>query len=226
MIIKIIGLGGIGSVLSEKISRFLNYSMNEESIYITLIDGDSYEPKNLARQEFVELGNKAKMKSKELNFKYDGIQFDFIEQFINEENISEMIMSDDIVFCCVDNHKTRNIINNHCKNLQDTVLISGGNELTDGNVQIYIRKEGSDVTPSLTDYHPEIENPTDKSPEEMSCEELSHSAPQLFFTNLSVAAIMCWGFYNYLQGKTDISEVYFDMLEMASDAKIRKVKTA
>ena len=226
MIIKIIGLGGIGSVLSEKLSRFLNYSMEEEPIYITLVDGDSYEPKNLSRQEFVELGNKAKVKAKELNFKFENIQFDFVDNFINEENISEIIKTDDIVFICVDNHKSRNIINSYCKTLQNIVLISGGNELTDGNVQIYVREEGSDITPSLTDYHPEISNPTDKTPEEMSCEELSQSAPQLFFTNFSVAAIMCWAFYNYMQGNTNISEVYFDMLEMASDAKVRKVKTA
>ena len=46
------------------------------------------------------------------------------------------------MFLCVDNHKSRMIINNYCKQLNDVILFSGGNEFTDGNVQIYVRKEG------------------------------------------------------------------------------------
>ena len=51
----------------------------------------------------------------------------------------------------------------------------------------------------MTDYHPEIENPLDKSPDEMSCEELSHAEPQLYFTNFMVAGHMCSAFYNIIE---------------------------
>ena len=126
---------------------------------------------------------------------------------------------------CVDNHKSRMIVNNYCKNLKDVTLISGGNELTDGNVQVYLRRNGSDKTPDLAAYHPEIGNPDDKLPDEMSCEELSKSEPQLYFTNLGVATIMCWSFYNVMiRSKLEASEVYFDITNMNTLAQRRALK--
>ena len=117
------------------------------------------------------------------------------------------------------------IVSNYSNNLTDVTLISGGNDLIDGNVQIYIRQNGSDITPDLCSYHPEIANPDDKLPEEMSCEELALSEPQLYFTNLGVATIMCWAFYNVVvKGEYEKSEVYFDITQMASNAKARIVK--
>jgi hypothetical protein len=60
----------------------------------------------------------------------------------------------------------------------------------------------------------------------MSCEELSNSAPQLYFTNLGVATIMCWAFYNaIIRGKFLKSEVYFDITTMTADSKSRTLKT-
>ena len=75
----------------------------------------------------------------------------------------------------------------------------------------------------MTEYHPEIEFPEDKSPEDMSCEELSKSEPQLLITNLTVATIMCWALYSLHTGKdvTKHGEVYFDIVTMATSAKIR-----
>jgi hypothetical protein len=117
------------------------------------------------------------------------------------------------------------IINNYCKTLNNVMLISGGNELTDGNAQLYVKEGGEDKTPDLCAYHPEIANPDDRLPEEMSCEELSQSAPQLYFTNLGVATLMCWLFYNaFVNKEYDRSEVYFDILTMSADAKIRVTK--
>lgn len=226
MDIKIIGLGGIGSVLSEKIGRFLNFSTRENN-HIMLIDGDSYEVKNFERQEFFQLGSKAEVKRSELSLKFDRIQFSHYNKYVNESNIKELILEKDIIFVCVDNHKTRKLISDFCSKLNDIILISGGNELTDGNVQIYIRKEGKDLTPKITDYHPEIQDPKDKSPEDMSCEELSKSQPQLFFTNFTVAAIMCWVFFKIINGVIPTeSDVYFDINTMAVSAKTRKVKAA
>jgi len=223
MNIVIIGLGGVGSILSERLSRFLNYSRDERS-RILLVDGDTYEMKNYERQEFSQLGNKAEIKSVELQMIYPNMSYEAFPSYVNEGNLIEVIKDNAIVFLCVDNHKTRMIVSRYCQNLQNVTLISGGNEFTDGNVQIYIRKGGVDLTPDLCAYHPEIANPDDKLPEEMSCEELSHSDPQLYFANLGVATLMCWAFYNaVVQGDHTRSEVYFDMLSMSADSKIRKV---
>ena len=118
------------------------------------------------------------------------------------------------------------ILNNYCKQLENVTLISGGNDFEDGNVQIYIRKGGQDVTPDLCTYHPEIANPDDKLPEEMGCEELAQSEPQLYFTILYVATLMCCAFYNVVvKEQYERSEVYFDIRTMTADAKIRILKT-
>jgi len=217
----IIGLGGIGSILCEKICRFLNY-LDEVKVNITLVDGDNFETKNHERQEFSILGNKAEVKVDDLRNKFNQISVDAIPHFVNLYTIEKIVKEKDIVLLAVDNHKTRNIVSNYCRELQDVTLISGGNELTDGNVQIYIRKGGRDLTPDLGDYHPEIQNPRDRTPEEMSCEELSKSEPQLYFTNLGAATLMCWMFYNVVVKENyKFSEVYFDILTMVSDSKVR-----
>ena len=222
--ISVIGLGGVGSILVERLCRFINYSQ-DLTAEILLIDGDEYEQKNYERQEFSQLGNKADIKATELEMKYPTLRFDAMEAFINEANVADVIKEGDIVFICVDNHKSRMIINNYCRQLQDVTVISGGNEFTDGNVQLYVRRGGNDITPDLCAYHPEIANPDDKLPEEMSCEELAASDPQLYFTNLGVATLMCWTFYNAIvREQYERSEVYFDIMSMSADAKNRIVK--
>ena len=226
MNIKIIGLGGVGSILAERLCKFLNYSYSTDmQVEVTFVDGDSYEQKNFERQEFSQFGNKAEIKASDLELQYRHIDFNVYPAFINETTVGEVVKEGDVVFLCVDNHKTRMIVNNYCKILQNVTLISGGNELLDGNVQIYVRKDGKDVTPNLGAYHPEIDNPDDKLPDEMSCEELSQSEPQLYFTNLGVATIMCWSFYNVVvKEELEASEVYFDMSSMNAKAYNRVVK--
>ena len=171
--IVILGLGGIGSILSNTLSRYLDTKHDLRGVQLLLVDGDDYEFKNNERQEFVSYGNKAIVKYNELKSKFQNISFNYCQEFISEENAENIITENSIVFVGVDNHKTRKLVSEYAKKLNDVIVISGGNDLTDGNVQIFIRKGGLDVTPSLTDYHPEIKDPKDKSPLEMSCEELS-----------------------------------------------------
>ena len=225
MEISIIGLGGIGSTLVGAISRYVDTNRSFYPTIINLIDGDEYEQKNHQRQEFSRYGNKATVKKHELENKFKNIEFKDYPIFINEDSFSEIIKENSIVFVGVDNHKTRKLISYSAKKLNNIIIISGGNEITDGNVMIMIRKEGIDVTPSLTDYHPEIENPNDKSPDEMSCEELSKSEPQLYFTNFILAGYMCAAFYNIIENNNyKFSEIYFDLLTMNASSKVRTPK--
>lgn len=227
--VKIIGLGGIGTALCDPLCRYMNY-LKEKSFTVTLVDGDSYELRNQERQSFTQIGNKARVKCTDLRLKFEHIRFDEFTEYVNEDNISEVIKENDIVFIGVDNHMTRKIISDYVQaSVKDVIVISGGNEYTDGNVQIYIRKEGRDLTPSLTAYHPEIEKPDDKSPEDMSCQELEKSEPQLLFTNLTVATIMCWVFYRLVKTEgipglvSNVSEIYFDIVSMSVLSKKREV---
>lgn len=225
MKLVIIGLGGVGSILCERLARFLSFSNELENTELLLVDGDIYEFKNLVRQDFTRMGNKADVKSTDLKLQFPKLKVASFPTFINEVNLTSVITEGDVVFLCVDNHKTRMIVSNYCEKISNITLISGGNEYIDGNVQIYVRENNKDKTPSLCAYHPEIANPDDKLPEEMSCEELSQSDPQLYFTNLGVAFYMCCAFYNVVVTKKyEASETYFDIVKMVADAKVRPVR--
>lgn len=224
MRIVVIGLGGIGSALSDMIARFLNYS-DIQDIKMVLVDGDSYEEKNRERQQFIRIGNKAEIKAKELGRRFNRIEFESYSEFIKDDTIASVIEPEDIVLMGVDNHKTRKLVSDYCSSLNEVVLISGGNDLTDGNVQIYVKREGEDVTPDLCAYHPEIQTPDDRSPHEMSCEELANSEPQIYFTNLGAAVFMCFAFWNVvIKNQVGPCEVYFDVKLMAADPKKREVR--
>ena len=221
--IAVIGLGGIGSELCEKVAKFFNFQ-SDYLVRMILIDGDEYEMRNQERQTFSGIDNKAVVKYGDLIAQYQNLELSYHKTYVTPENIAELLHGVDVILLAVDNHKTRMVVSKFCSGLDNIVLISGGNELLDGNVQIYARKEGIDLTPRLTDYHPEIANPQDRLPTEMSCEELAEAEPQLYFVNLGVATIMCWALYNVImQDSLKYSEVYFDMPTMKADSKVRAV---
>lgn len=210
--IKAIGIGGIGCALLPFLCRYLQYSGDKARI--TLIDGDSFERSNAARQAFTRLGNKAEVKARELAQEFENLSLRAAPEFVTPENVSGLLKEGDIIFLMVDNHASRKLVSGHAATLADVTLISGGNDFSDGNVQVYLRRDGRDLTPSLSRYHPEIAQPQDRNPGELSCEELmAQGAPQLLFTNLMVASMMLNAFYAFTQERLDYSEVYLDILE-------------
>jgi molybdopterin/thiamine biosynthesis adenylyltransferase len=220
--IKAIGIGGIGCALLPFLCRYLQYS--GEKARITLIDGDRFERSNAARQAFSGLGNKAEVKAGELAREYEAVAFRSRPEYVTEDNVARLIGEGEVVFLMVDNHASRLLVSRHVSSLADLSLISGGNDYEDGNVQVYIRQGGLDLTPSLARYHPEIAAPQDRNPAAMSCEELmAAGAPQLLFANLMVASLMLNAFYALRQGGLNYSEVYLDILQNASRAVSRPV---
>lgn len=226
--IVVIGLGGIGSWVVQALCPYLQFS--QESWMLVLIDGDEYEEKNRSRQAFDNFGNKAEVQTKWILSKFSKISIRLITQYLSVDGaggtfpVSDAISSGDVVFSCVDNHKTRKMIADHCASLRDVVLISGGNEYTDGNVQVFVREHGQPKTCSLEKYHPELAHPNDKAPFELSCEELAASSPQLIFANLHAAVLMLNAFYAYQQRKMDFGkpEVYFDIIANSATPRVRK----
>jgi molybdopterin/thiamine biosynthesis adenylyltransferase len=220
--IKAIGIGGIGCALLPFLCRYLQYS--GAGARVTLIDGDRFERGNAARQAFSGLGNKAEVKSRELAREYEGLAFRSMPEYVTEDNVARLIGEGEVVFLMVDNHASRNLVSRHVSSLADLTLISGGNDYEDGNVQVYVRQGGRDLTPSLGRYHPEIANPQDRNPAAMSCEELmAAGAPQLLFANLMVASLMLNAFYAIRQGRLNYSEVYLDIVPNLSRAVSRPV---
>ena len=62
--IKIIGLGGIGSIVVQFLSLFLDSNLRQPA-RLVLIDGDEFNPSNAPRTAFGQLGNKAVVKAGE-----------------------------------------------------------------------------------------------------------------------------------------------------------------
>jgi molybdopterin/thiamine biosynthesis adenylyltransferase len=220
--IKAIGIGGIGCALLPFLCRYLQYSAVRARL--TLIDGDRFERSNAARQTFSRLGNKAEVKALELAQDYEALAFRATPEYVTEDNVARLIGEGEVVFLMVDNHASRNLISRHAASLGDLTLISGGNDYEDGNVQVYLRQGGQDLTPSLSRYHPEIADPQDQNPATLSCEELmAAGAPQLLFANLMVASLMLNAFYTIRQGSLNYSEVYLDILQNLCRAVTRPV---
>lgn len=219
--IKVIGSGGIGGHLLEPLSRYLSYV--DDYCEVTVIDGDDYEERNRERQRFSDLGNKAEETVGILKGAFSKVHFRAKGEFVTEDNIIMMIREGDVVFMCVDNHATRKLVSERCSELDDVLLISGGNNYTDGDVIIYQRKNGKDITPPLHKL-PEIANPKDKNPgeftdeERQGCQQEAQANPQLLFMNLDIASSMLNCYYAYEQGRLNFNRVYSDILTQARRA--------
>jgi hypothetical protein len=219
--VKVIGLGGIGCAVLQYLTVFLKSL--DRPVRLVLIDGDRFEVTNNRRMVFQTVGNKAEVKAAEtVAWLGPGeVAVVAVPQFVTTENVAQLIRPGDHVFLCVDNHPTRKLVSDHCATLDSVALFSGGNEGVDppkergtyGNVQVYLRQGGRDLTAPLTRFHPEIANPKGKLPTEANCAEMAVSTPQILFTNLAVASAMLSAFFAYSCGKLAYQEVKLDILE-------------
>src|SRR5262245_8979572 len=94
---KIVGLGGVGSILARYLSIFLA-SLGRPA-RLVFIDGDAFEPSNASRMIFGNCGNKAAVMHEELcaRFADSPLALDFIEEYVTAENIGRLIHRGDIV---------------------------------------------------------------------------------------------------------------------------------
>jgi molybdopterin/thiamine biosynthesis adenylyltransferase len=216
---KVVGVGGIGGHLAPNLCRYLNYGESDSPVKVSLIDGDSFEPKNLIRQncgwDDVHL-NKAMSLATKLDGEFEILSVEGVPEYVVPDNVKDIIVEGDVVFAGLDNFKSRKLIADRCEELENVTLISGGNELTDGNVQVFIKRGGKKLTANLHEYHPEIEHPRDKRPDELGCAKMMAAAPQLLFMNATIAALMLNALYTLqtIDKLEDMyGEVYTDILE-------------
>ncbi len=207
--VKLVGLGGTGGALAPFLARLLD--AHEPPTRLTLIDGDDFEARNRVRQAVPAYGNKATILAGELARTFDRLSVRDVPEYVGEENVAALIEEGDYVLLAVDNHPSRRVVSDHCSRLRDVVVISGGNELHDGNVQVFIRRDGEDRRPSLTRYHPEIARAVGPLPG-VGCDIQVSSTLQLLATNLAVASAMLSALYTCLQGEPAYEEVYLDIL--------------
>jgi molybdopterin/thiamine biosynthesis adenylyltransferase len=223
MKIKVIGAGGIGTALLFPLGRYLNFLEGKHTV--TVIDGDIYEEKNRERQTFDRLGRKAEVTAERLQADFPDVVFRAKAEYVTATSCEYLLEEGDIIFMGVDNHKTRKLVSDYCELMDNVVLISGGNDYTDGNIQVHIRQDGKCLTlPIANKFHMEITEPKDRSPDQIGCSEEVKSEPQLIFANLFIAVLMLNAFYAHLQKKLDYDEVYADVLTNSCRPVNRRTK--
>ncbi len=219
--IVIVGCGGIGSHLVNPLFMYLSYLDGGKGFQgeIVMVDGDRFEDRNSQRQLFgiSAIGrNKAMALAHDYRTRYP-LSIQSIGEYVDADNAADIITENTLVFSCVDNHKTRKILSDRCKQLDNVALISGGNDYHDGNVQTYQRINGEDVCWPIDHVgHPEIANPQDVHPSEVEthCHTEVEAAPQLVFANNTAAALMNnAAFHLFTQGKVKEADLYFDCLQ-------------
>jgi molybdopterin/thiamine biosynthesis adenylyltransferase len=189
-------------------------------VTVMAVDGDTFEESNRSRMIFDRLGPKAVVLAEDLAEPYgDRVNILPVPEYVTAGNVASLISSGDAVFCQPDNHATRRLVERHCASLSDVALFCGGNDGiedgktgTYGNAQVYLRREGCDLTNRLSAFHPEIAEPADALPTDLGCAEAAASAPQLLFTNLAVASAMLAAYYAWRCGRLAYEEAYLDIL--------------
>lgn len=214
--IVLVGLGGIGSQLLPSLVRYLA-SRPEPRPMLVLVDGDAYEPSNRTRQVF-PAGAIGSNKAEALAEAHrGGLTVQAVADYLTDGNVAELIRDGDVVLLAVDNHWTRSVVDRHLASLDEVTLISGGNDETDGNVQLVRRRNGEYLDGSLAEIHREIGRATESEfAARNGCERRVEERPQLVVTNLMVASAMLNCLWAVLErGSVSYSEVYLDVLANA-----------
>jgi molybdopterin/thiamine biosynthesis adenylyltransferase len=212
----VIGLGGIGSHLVEPLARFL--STLSKPPELVLVDGDAFTTGNRGRQRTGpgDIGlNKAMVHAQRLLSLLPGLRVRAVEQYVSERNALEIISEGALSIVCPDNHATRLTVSRRCQRIRNAAAIFVGNDLRDGAIQIYVRRNGRDLKPRPEQYHPEIASPAERNPADLSCEELAarQGGGQVIFANLMAATLALNAAYALLQGQVPgYGEVFFDVL--------------
>ena len=218
--IVLVGCGGIGSQLLPPLVRYLSNRPEPRSLLV-LVDGDVFEPGNRSRQACSnsDLGsNKAEALARVA--RVDGLAVQAIPEFLDETNVRSIVREGDVVLLAVDNHRARALVDRHLGSLSDATLISGGNDETDGNVQLVRRRDGWSVDGHLTEIHPEIGMATEEEPRGDGCQVMAAERPQLLVTNLMVASAMLSCLWQISErGSVPYSEVYLDAIQNAARSR-------
>lgn len=224
--IIIVGAGGIGTWLAAGVVRMLEWKYPGSALVI--VDGDNYEQRNLERQDFTQVGNKASVKALELSKQFTETMIIPIPKWVVSDNhpptdddstkikASDLISEEDIVLAVVDNFAARKIIFDAASKLNNVDVFTGGNdENLFGSVYHYRRRDGRDITSHPVETHLEYQNPPDRNPGEMSCQERAEieGGTQVLATNMAVAALLLGRIQHTIVSdqNPEQSEIYFDL---------------
>lgn len=201
----VVGAGGTGGWLLAGLARMVEYK--SPGSLVVIIDGDNYEPKNAERQEFKTIGNKAEVKAEELQPSFPNTYLVGDPRWVVTEipkgkeddeetkmvSAAELLNDGDVVFAMVDNFAARKALFDAARSVDNIDVFTGGNDDgLFGSVYHYVRRDGADVTDHPATVHTELENPPDRNPGELSCQERAEieGSTQTIAANMGVAAYL------------------------------------
>lgn len=228
----VIGAGGVGGHLLDGLSKLLEFQAPGSTLVI--VDGDNFEPKNLERQSFNQLGNKADVRAFELAQTLQNTVVIPMPMWVVSDEVggavvqkddedpdskiaaSQLLREDDVVFAVVDNFACRKTIFEAARAFGNIDVFTGGNDdRLFGSVTRYARRDGADILEHPSERHAEYDNPGDRNPGEMSCQERAEieGGSQILATNMAVAAFLLGRVQKVLiAGEEDLEgEIYFDL---------------
>ncbi|MGA7272969.1 MAG: ThiF family adenylyltransferase [Acidimicrobiia bacterium] len=189
-----IGAGGTGSFLFPALARYLETYKNAGGgeYTITLIDGKEVAASKLERQLFFgrHVGdNKAQALAEQ--YETDPKVIIAVPEYLGPKNISGL-HNGDVILIAADNFPVRARIEKHCLKLDNVTVINGGNEMIDGSLQTWIRRDGSNITPPLSQGHPEILRKDKDDPAALSCQQIAElpGGQQTIIANMMSATAM------------------------------------
>jgi len=224
----LVGAGGIGTWLADGLARMLEFKYPGSALVI--VDGDNYEEKNKERQSFTQMGNKAVATAHRLTQQFSSTMFIPVPKWVVDDNFagvsdeedspkitaSSLLSEGDVVFAVVDNFAARKILFDAAANVHNIDVFTGGNDdALFGSVYHYSRRDGVDITSHPVETHPEYDNPPDKNPGELSCQDRAkiEGGTQLLATNMAVAAFLLGRVQKTIVSNQspDEAEIYFDL---------------
>ena len=160
-----------------------------------------------------------------VTFKKKCVMFDTVQEALDAFKLGHPIIlvddedrenEGDIVFAVVDNFAARKIIFDSASRLNNVDVFTGGNDdALFGSVYHYQKRDGKQITEHPVAFHPEYENPPDKNPGELSCQQRSEieGGTQLLATNMAVAALILGRVQKtiVLDQSPEETEIYFDL---------------
>lgn len=215
----LIGCGGVGSWVLPKLLRIAG----EDEVI--LVDGDTFEEKNLDRQLFSQdaIGlNKAQAMVGTNSVQGFNAKMNFIPRYYSSGAVRHQ--ADDLLWCCADNHACRREVLMSCDERGCSALF-GANEYVDWEAYYYQPSmRGTPNDPRV--FYPIIQ--TDRSNDPLGppgCVELSEGNRQLVLSNASAADAMLWLYWFWFHERQgDEGKEYFPVAHRGSPNTMRTTK--
>lgn len=230
----VIGVGGTGSWVFPPLARFLRIQMQEKYTQFFVIDGDSFESKNMERQLMspADIGKNKAVAAIDNCFAQgiftdDDSELVFaIEDYVNKESFTELLQDSQfpLVIAAVDNYASRRaIIDAIVETCEDFFFISPGNsdvqaDAPRGQACWFGSIDGQKYGLNPVEYDVDLQNPQDVIPIKGTCTNLAESHPQIISANVAGASRVLDVVQSLVRAKLNpqTSQVYFNCDTMKS----------